>query len=162
MRVAVYSVVPSYHVTEGAVDGGGWLGLSFLQEAADRQRQRSRAVVLFMILSFGLRLRANIIMYRIRYVTFLIGADLWGVKYPIEAKAFGIRLRQIREKRGLSQQELADLADLSRLTITRFENAQMNPSLDALVGIGRGLEMPLKELVDFVVPDERAAKKRKS
>ena len=98
-------------------------------------------------------------MYRIRYVLFLVEPDLWSVKYPNATKTFGIRLRQIREERGLSQQELADLADLSRLTITRFENAQMNPSLDALVGICKGLEMPLKELVDFPIPKEGGKKK---
>ena len=77
------------------------------------------------------------------------------MKYPSAAKAFGVRLRQLREERKLSQQELADLADLTRVTITRFENAKMNATLEALVGIAKGLEITLKELVDFPIPRER-------
>jgi len=83
------------------------------------------------------------------------------VKYPLALKTFGHRLRQIREERNLSQQELADLADLTRITITRFENAQMTPTLEALIGITKGLEIPLKDLMDFSLPKEKPVKSGK-
>jgi transcriptional regulator with XRE-family HTH domain len=47
------------------------------------------------------------------------------------------------------------LADLTRISITRFENAKMNATLEALVGIAKGLEIPLTELVDFPLPNEK-------
>lgn len=98
-------------------------------------------------------------MYRIRYKQIFIHLDICKVKYPKALHAFGIRLRQLREERNLSQQELADLSDLTRITITRFENGQMNPTFDALVGITKGLEIPLKELVDVELPKEKPVRK---
>lgn len=73
-------------------------------------------------------------------------------------KAFGIHLRRMREERKHSQQALADLADLAKSSIQRFENAEMNPTLDALLSIANALEMPLHELMNFSIPKEKAKK----
>ena len=71
------------------------------------------------------------------------------MKNPAEIKAFAIHLRVLREKAGLSQQELADLADISKMTIQRIENAKYIVTLDTLVNIASALQIPLKKLVDF-------------
>ena len=39
------------------------------------------------------------------------------------------KIRQFRQKKGITQQELADLAGVTRQTINALENARYNPSL---------------------------------
>lgn len=71
------------------------------------------------------------------------------MKKPASIKAFGAYLRLLRERRGWSQQELADVADITKKTVYRMETAQTAPPLDVLVCLAEGLEIPLRELVDF-------------
>lgn len=49
----------------------------------------------------------------------------------------------------MSQQELADTAELSKITIQRIENAKYSVTLDTLVSIAGALGLPLKKLVDY-------------
>ena len=39
------------------------------------------------------------------------------------------KIRQLRQNKGLTQQELADAAQVTRQTINALENARYNPSL---------------------------------
>jgi len=71
------------------------------------------------------------------------------VKNPSAVKAFGVHLRRLRESRDLSQQELADMADLAKITIQRIENAKFTVTLDVLVSISEALTIPLKVMLDF-------------
>jgi transcriptional regulator with XRE-family HTH domain len=64
-------------------------------------------------------------------------------------KAFGIHLRVLREKAGLSQQGLADAAGVAKITVQRVENAKSSASLDLLVTLADALDISLKKLVDF-------------
>lgn len=68
-------------------------------------------------------------------------------------KSFGEHLRQIRAKRGMSQQQLADVANIAKQTVHRIENAQFAVTLDVLLSLSEGLEIPLKELMDFSITD---------
>lgn len=77
------------------------------------------------------------------------GTELASVKKPASIRAFGAHLRQLRERRGWSQQELADVADITKKTVYRIETAQSAPTLDVLVCLAEGLEIPLRELLDF-------------
>jgi transcriptional regulator with XRE-family HTH domain len=71
------------------------------------------------------------------------------VKNPVGIKSFGLHLRKIREERGLSQQELADNANISRPTIQRIESAKFSVTLDVLLSLSEALEMPLPDLMRF-------------
>jgi len=75
------------------------------------------------------------------------------VKNPAGIQAFGSQLRRLRESKGLSQQELADIADVSKLTVQRTEMAKFSVTLDVLISLARGLQVPLSELVDFTLPE---------
>ena len=75
--------------------------------------------------------------------------DIWSMKNPECIVAFGFHLRKAREKHGLSQQDIADKADIDKKTIQRIENGKLNPSLDTLASIAKGLNLTLKELLDF-------------
>ncbi len=79
----------------------------------------------------------------------LFGSQLAGVKNEAVLQAFGRHLRRLREARGWSQQALADVSDVSKPTIYRIEKAHYSVTLDVLTSLAQGLEIPLRELVDF-------------
>ena len=56
---------------------------------------------------------------------------------------FGRSIRKLRKARGLTQEELAEHADLSSDTIRRLELAGFSPSLDTLRKLATGLRMDL-------------------
>jgi transcriptional regulator with XRE-family HTH domain len=58
----------------------------------------------------------------------------------------GERVRELRTDRHLSQEKLAELADLDRKTIYRVELAQHSTSIDHLALIARALDVPLVSL----------------
>lgn len=69
-------------------------------------------------------------------------------KQPILIK-FGEKLREERTKRGLSQEKLAELADVHRNYIGFLERAERNPSLVQLDKIAKALKMRAKDLIDY-------------
>jgi len=71
------------------------------------------------------------------------------VKNLAGLQAFGMHLRQLREARGLSQQALADHADIAKATIQRIEKAKYSATLDVLLSLAQVLQLPLRELMDF-------------
>lgn len=58
-------------------------------------------------------------------------------------------VKRLREKRGLSQDRLAKLADVANNTIIKIEQGEnINPRLDTLKKIAKALEVGLDELTD--------------
>lgn len=67
-----------------------------------------------------------------------------------EAQIFGRRLRELRKKRGLTQEALAESADLSGNYISDLELGLKVPSLTILVRLSQALEVATPELLaDF-------------
>lgn len=71
------------------------------------------------------------------------------MKNPAEIKAFATHLRILREKAGMSQQELADTAEVAKITIQRIENAKYSVTLDTLISLSDALKIPIKKLFDY-------------
>ena len=71
------------------------------------------------------------------------------VKNPLVIKAFGVQLRRLRESKDLSQQELADIADVAKITVQRIENAKFTVTLDVLISLSNAMEISLKDMFDF-------------
>ena len=63
--------------------------------------------------------------------------------------AFGERLRAIRVRSEISQEGLADLADLDRTYISLLERGKRNPSLVCVAKLARALKVTVSELCDF-------------
>ncbi len=61
----------------------------------------------------------------------------------------GVHIRQIRERKNLSQQGLADISDLPKTTIGRIERAEINTTIRTLTKIANSLEIDPKALLDF-------------
>ena len=69
-----------------------------------------------------------------------------------EAELFGRRLRELRKERGLTQEALAEAADLSGNYISELELGQKVPSLTILVRLSQALEVATAALVaDFTI-----------
>jgi len=62
---------------------------------------------------------------------------------------FGVHLRKLRDHHHMSLQDLANESDISKITIYRIENAKLNPTLSTIISLAKGLNIPLKDLVDF-------------
>lgn len=60
---------------------------------------------------------------------------------------FGDRVREIRTQRGLSQEQLAHLADVHRTYIGMIERAEKNITLININKIAEALGVDLKELL---------------
>ncbi|MGE5633340.1 MAG: helix-turn-helix domain-containing protein [Caulobacteraceae bacterium] len=60
---------------------------------------------------------------------------------------FGINVRRYRKMKGLSQEELADLAGLHRTYVGATERGQRNISLNNMARIADSLEVPLYRLL---------------
>jgi HTH-type transcriptional regulator, cell division transcriptional repressor len=67
-----------------------------------------------------------------------------------EAKLFGRRLRELRKERGLTQEALAESADLSGNYISDLELGLKVPSLTILVRLSQALQIATPDLLrDF-------------
>jgi len=64
---------------------------------------------------------------------------------------FGIYVRQLREKRNLSQQGLADDCNLSSRQIGRIERGEMNASLRTIIRIANALDIEPKDLLNLPI-----------
>lgn len=62
---------------------------------------------------------------------------------------FECRLKQYRQRRELTQEQLAALVGVRRETIMRLEKAQYNPSLKLAVDISRAVGAPIEEIFRF-------------
>ncbi len=56
-------------------------------------------------------------------------------------KAFGAALREIRDRRDLSQEELADRCDSDRTTISLLERGLMSPTLRMIARLCKALSV---------------------
>jgi len=56
----------------------------------------------------------------------------------------GDKIRQIREERGYSQEQLADMMDINRSTISKIENGKFSITVDYLVRFSIFLDYEFK------------------
>ncbi|MBM4220913.1 MAG: helix-turn-helix transcriptional regulator [Gammaproteobacteria bacterium] len=67
-----------------------------------------------------------------------------------ERRAFGIVLRELRQKAGYSQEALALECDLDRTFISMLERGVRGASLDTVFSIARALDTTPSKLVSMV------------
>ena len=64
-------------------------------------------------------------------------------------KEFGLHLKAVREKKGLSLRKLADLADVNYNQIYKIEKGETSPSISFVKAIADALGMKITKLLDF-------------
>ena len=78
---------------------------------------------------------------------------------PVQA-ALGQRIRVLRKRHGISQEELAERSGLHWSYLARLERGELNPTLRNLVAVATGLEVSLSELFHFEELSRRPPKSR--
>lgn len=63
----------------------------------------------------------------------------------------GIHIRQLREKKNMSQQDLAGDSGVPKSQIARIERAKINTTVRTLIKIANALEIEPKELLNFSI-----------
>lgn len=58
----------------------------------------------------------------------------------------GRRLQELREKRGLNQTQLSDMAGINRSHLSQIENGAAAPRLDTIDDIAKALGITLEQL----------------
>jgi transcriptional regulator with XRE-family HTH domain len=64
------------------------------------------------------------------------------------SKRLAMRLRKIREDRGITQETLAQRARISRVYLAQLERHRQDPSLSVLVRLAKALKVTVGKLVD--------------
>lgn len=64
-------------------------------------------------------------------------------------KKMGLKIKIERIKRNLTQEQLAELADIDRGTISKVERGIMSPTIATLEKIANAFKMKLQDLVNL-------------
>ena len=75
--------------------------------------------------------------------------------YEAIRRTFGLRVRRYREARSLSQEKLAELADLHRTYVGSVERGERNISLDNIVKLAAALEVAPSSLLEGIQTEGR-------
>lgn len=63
-------------------------------------------------------------------------------------KKIGERIRDLRESKGISQQNLAAICNFEKANLSRIEAGRTNPTVSTMYKISQALDITLTELVD--------------
>lgn len=63
----------------------------------------------------------------------------------------GTHIRQLRESKNLSQQDLANDCNIPKSQVARIERAKINTTVRTLIKIANALEIEPKELLNFQI-----------
>lgn len=70
------------------------------------------------------------------------------MKTPTEM--LGARIRELRKRKGLTQEQLAETLGIDQKHMSRIELGKSYPSLDRLIMISEAMRISLPELFDFM------------
>jgi transcriptional regulator with XRE-family HTH domain len=65
-------------------------------------------------------------------------------------EALGHRMRKLREKKGISQEDFADACGLHRTAVGLLERGKSVPKLDTLIIVSQGLDVTVSKLLQGV------------
>ena len=71
------------------------------------------------------------------------------IKDNIYVKAFGTHLRALRKKHDLSQEQLANDADIPISQVGRIERGEVNTTLSTMKALSKALKIHITKLFDF-------------
>ena len=66
----------------------------------------------------------------------------------MDQKKIGSLLKKLRNEKGLTQEQFAEIVNVSNRTVSRWENGNNMPDLDILIQISDYYEINLRELLD--------------
>jgi len=82
------------------------------------------------------------------------------IQTPIQ-KSFGLRIKELRDLKGMSQEDLAEAASVFRTYLSRIEMGRANPTLTVIHALAKGLNQSPSTLLDepeiSVIPKRKRA-----
>jgi len=63
-------------------------------------------------------------------------------------KKFGLKIKELRKERGLSQEKLAHLAEIDRTYLPSIEKGERNVSIEIVERLANALDVKIKDLFD--------------
>ena len=78
-------------------------------------------------------------------------AHVINIKNQTRVKAIGNRIRELRIQQKLSQESLANEADIPLSQIGRIERGENNPTISTLYVISIALNVELKDIIDISI-----------
>jgi transcriptional regulator with XRE-family HTH domain len=60
-----------------------------------------------------------------------------------------LNLKELRKKKELTQQDLADLINVHRVTIAEYESNRVEPTLDKIIKISKALDITPNDLIGY-------------
>ena len=67
----------------------------------------------------------------------------------IDKILFGKKLRELREKHGMTQEQLSNLLDIDWQHISRLENGKNLPSCNILISIAKIFDIDIRNLTEY-------------
>lgn len=67
--------------------------------------------------------------------------------YPLVMKGFGSRLRALRVEKGLGQNDLARIAGIHPMQVSKYEREERSPSADNLLALAKALGVTVDRLL---------------
>lgn len=69
------------------------------------------------------------------------------LKYDKELERLGLKIKELRRERNITQEVLSSMCDLDVRTIQRIEKGQQNITLSVLFDLGKSLNINPEELI---------------
>lgn len=66
------------------------------------------------------------------------------------------RIKELRTRKGLSQEALAEASGISHRTVQRIENGESKPTGDTLIRLAAALDIAPEELVDWTIKEDKS------
>jgi len=79
-----------------------------------------------------------------------------------EQKLFGMRVKELRKLRKLSQEQLAEKTGISSKYVSRIETGHQFPSVDIIARLARSLNVEIEDLFKFAHEAKNARELKKS
>jgi putative transcriptional regulator len=77
----------------------------------------------------------------------------------MDLKAFGARLKAVRQQAGLTQKQLAERAGLSQKAISHWEVGEREPGMLAAAALAKALELTVEDLLQEPMPEAEKPKR---
>ena len=72
------------------------------------------------------------------------------------------KLQKLRKEKGYSQEQLADLLDVSRQSVSKWESGTTYPEMDKLLSLCKIFNVSLDELTNDEITDKNIRDKKKN
>jgi len=77
-----------------------------------------------------------------------------------EEHFFGAALRKLRIEKNLTQEQLAELCDVDRVSVGVWENSEKLPRLDTFFKLAKGLQISPEKFISLIVSEYSVKNKK--